>query len=571
MNMKKNDNCVIGIDYGTDSVRSVLVDAGGNQLAEAVHRYSRWSEGLYCDSTQNQFRHHPLDYLEGLEHTLRDVLSRVPEQTAGRVKGIAVDTTGSTPVAVDQSGTPLALKEKFADNPNAMFILWKDHTAVGEASEITGLARSWDGPDYTKYVGGIYSSEWFWAKMLHTIRNDESVREAAYSWVELCDWIPYELTGKTDVHAMKRSRCAAGHKAMWNEEFDGLPSQEFLNRLDPLLEGIRERLYQQTFTSDCPAGTLSSEWARKLGLSEEVVVGVGAFDAHMGAVGGEIEPYYLSRVMGTSTCDILVAPYDDLGDNLVEGICGQVDGSVIPGLVGLEAGQSAFGDVYAWFRDLISDPAESIISESELLTEEQKAALAEELHEKLLVILSEKASGLEDVDTGIVALDWLNGRRTPDANQWLKGAIEGLDLGTDAPRIFKALVEATCFGARAIVERFQQEGVRIDGIIGLGGVAKKSPYVMQTLANILGMPIKIVKSEQACAMGAAMFAATAAGLFEDVREAMASMGNGFGKIYEPDEEKAAVYDGLYDQYRSLGEVVEERLELNQTIKQEQNE
>lgn len=525
--MKPKDNCVIGIDYGTDSVRSVLVDTAGNRLAEAVHRYTRWSDALYCDSTKNQFRHHPLDYLEGLENTLKEVLSSVPEQAVQQVRGIAVDTTGSTPVAVDEKGSPLALSEEFADNPNAMFILWKDHTAVREASEITDLARSWDGPNYTKYVGGIYSSEWFWAKMLHTIREDEGVRNAAYSWAELCDWIPYELTGKANVRNMKRSRCAAGHKAMWHEEFDGLPSQNFLTRLDPLLSGIRERLYEQTFTSDEPAGTLSSEWAQKLGLSEDVVVGVGAFDAHMGAVGGEIEPYYLSRVMGTSTCDILVAPYEDVEDNLVEGICGQVDGSVIPGLVGLEAGQSGFGDIYAWFKDLICDPVESIINKSERLSEEQKKALTEELNDKLLIKLSEQAAGLENIDTGIIALDWLNGRRTPDANQLLKGAIEGLDLGTDAPRVFKALVEATCFGARAIVERFQEEGIRIDGIIGLGGVAKKSPYVMQTLANILGMPIKIVNSDQACAMGAAMFAATTAGLFDDVREAMKSMGNGF--------------------------------------------
>lgn len=569
--MKQKDNCIIGIDYGTDSVRSVLVDARGNRLAEAVHRYRRWSEGLYCESTRNQFRHHPLDYLEGLENTLRGVLSRVPEQTARKVKGIAVDTTGSTPVAVDQRGNPLALSEAFAENPNAMFILWKDHTAVREASEITDLAKSWGGPDYTKYVGGIYSSEWFWAKMLHAIREDESVREAAYSWVELCDWIPYELTGKTDVHAMKRSRCAAGHKAMWHEAFDGLPGQDFLTRLDPLLEGVRKRLYRQTYTSDCAAGTLSAEWTRKLGLPEEVVVGVGAFDAHMGAVGAEIEPYYLSRVMGTSTCDILVAPYEDLGDSPVDGICGQVDGSVIPGLVGLEAGQSAFGDVYAWFRDLICDPAESVINDSELLSEEQKGALAQELHDKLLATLSREAAELENVDTGVVALDWLNGRRTPDANQRLKGAIEGLDLGTDAPRMFKALVEATCFGARAIVERFQEEGIRIDGIIGLGGVAKKSPYVMQTLADILGMPIKIVKSDQACAMGAAMFAATAAGLFEDVREAMMSMGSGFGKVYEPEGEQAAVYNDLYKRYRSLGEVVEARVELNETREHQPNE
>lgn len=563
--MKPEDNCIIGIDYGTDSVRSVLVDAAGKRLAESVHQYRRWSDGLYCDSTRNQFRHHPFDYLEGLENTLEEMLRSVPEQVVRQVRGIAVDTTGSTPVAVDERGKPLALSRAFDENPNAMFILWKDHTAVKEAGEITDLARSWEGLDYTKYVGGIYSSEWFWAKMLHTIRDDRKVRNAAYSWVELCDWIPYELTGKTDVHAMKRSRCAAGHKAMWHKEFGGLPSQEFLNRLDPLLNGIRDRLYQQTYTSDQPAGTLSSEWAGKLGLSEEVVIGVGAFDAHMGAVGGEIEPYYLSRVMGTSTCDILVAPYEDVEDNLVEGICGQVDGSVIPGMVGLEAGQSAFGDVYAWFKDLIREPVDSVISDSELLSEDQKRALTQELNDRLLEIISRQASEIQEVDTGILAIDWLNGRRTPDANQLLKGAVQGLDLGTDAARIFKALVEATCFGARAIVERFRDEGIPIKGIIGLGGVAKKSPFVMQTLANILGMSIKIVKSDQACAMGAAMFAAAASGLFEDVREAMESMGQGFGNVYEPEEEKVAVYEELYEEYQSLGDFVEERVELKRRI------
>ncbi|MDR8392949.1 ribulokinase [Aliifodinibius sp. S!AR15-10] len=558
--MKSENECVIGIDYGTDSVRSVLVDIEGNQLAESVHHYSRWKKGLYCDSAANQFRQHPLDYLEGLENTLKEVLSSVSDEVVGRVKGIAVDTTGSTPVAVDRSGTPLALKDNFAENPNAMFILWKDHTAVQEAEEITELAKTWGGQDYTKYVGGIYSSEWFWAKMLHTLRKDETIRDAAYSWVELCDWIPYELTGETDVHKMKRSRCAAGHKALWHEEFDGLPSEEFLTKLDPLLAGVLERLFEKTFTSDEPAGTISKEWAEKLGLPEDVVIAVGAFDAHMGAVGGEIEPYFLSKVMGTSTCDILVAPYEDVQDNLVQGICGQVDGSVIPGMVGLEAGQSAFGDVYAWFRDLILDPFKELISQSDLLSDEQKQSLIKEAENKLLPVLTEKASNIETVDTGIVALDWLNGRRTPDANQLLKGTIEGLDLGSDAAKVFKALVEATCFGAKAIVERFRDEDIRIEGIIGLGGVAKKSPFVMQTLANILDMPIKIAKSDQVCARGAAMFAATAAGSFESVSKAKESMGNGFGEVYEPEPDKVQAYEDLYQRYLSLGNFIENRIE-----------
>ena len=556
--MNTQNSCVIGVDYGTDSVRSVLVDVAGKKLAEAVHPYTRWRKGRYCDPTQNRYRHHPQDYLEGLEITLKTILDEVPEQTIQNIKGIGVDTTGSTPVAVDKKGTPLALTDDFSENPNAMFILWKDHTAVKEAEEITHLAKAWGGPDYTKYVGGIYSSEWFWAKMLHILRKDETIRNAAWSWVELCDWIPYELTDGNNVQNMKRSRCAAGHKAMWNEEFNGLPSEEFLQKLDHRLKGIRSRLFRKTYTSDKPAGTLSKKWADKLGLSDEVVVAVGAFDAHMGAVGGEIEPHYLSRVMGTSTCDILVAPYEDVGDNLVKGICGQVDGSVIPGLVGLEAGQSAFGDVYAWYKDLIMQPLKQLVRSSDVLNEDQKRDFLEEAEARLLSQLSEQAAAVEEIDTGIIALDWLNGRRTPDANQLLKAAIEGLDLGSDSARLFKALVEATCFGAQAIVERFRNEGIRIEGIIGLGGVAKKSPFVMQTLANVLGMPIKIAESEQVCATGAAMFAATACGLFEDVEHAKSAMGNGFGTVYEPDPDKTSQYQRLYKQYKSLGNIIEQR-------------
>jgi len=558
----KTSKYIIGIDYGTDSVRSIILDMNGEQLGTAVYRYPRWEKGLFCDSNSNQFRHHPLDYLEGLEQSLKEVLSSVPEQVAQNIKGISVDTTGSTPVAVDESGTPLALSEGLEENPNAMFILWKDHTAVKEAEEITRLAKTWEGPNYTKYVGGIYSSEWFWAKMLHTLRTDKEIRDAAYSWVELCDWIPFVLTGGDDVHRMKRSRCAAGHKALWHEEFDGLPSDEFWTKLDPLLSGVRDRLYEKTYTSDHPAGTISEEWAAKLGLPEDVVIGVGAFDAHMGAVGGEIEPYYLSRVMGTSTCDILVAPTDEMEGKLVRGICGQVEGSVVPGMTGLEAGQSSFGDVYAWFRDMILEPFERVVEESDHLNADQKEALIKEAKENLIANLSEEASNINTVDTGIIALDWLNGRRTPDANQLLKSAIEGLDLSSNAAKIFKALVESTCFGAKAIVERFRNEDVKIKGIIGLGGVAKKSPYVMQVLADVLNMPIKIPRADLVCARGAAMFAAIAAGLFENVSKATEVMGNGFGEIYEPVPERVEDYQQMYERYFSLGQVIEERITEN---------
>ncbi|WP_316758204.1 ribulokinase [Pedobacter aquatilis] len=550
-------NYVIGVDYGTDSVRSVLVDtANGKEISASVFLYPRWQKGLYCKPSLNQFRQHPLDYVEGLTHTIKDCIAKAGgEAIVPFIKGISVDTTGSSPVAVDETGTPLALKPDFAENPNAMFVLWKDHTAVQEAAEINKHAEKFE-VNYLKYVGGIYSSEWFWSKLLHILRVDTQVRKNTVSWVEHCDWIPFLLSGKTDVKEMKRSRCAAGHKALWAEEFDGLPPEEFFKTLDPLLKGYRDLLFRDTYTSDVSAGNLSAEWAEKLGLNTDVVIGVGAFDAHMGAVGGEIEPYYLSKVMGTSTCDILVAPNKDLEGKLINGICGQVDGSVIPDMAGLEAGQSAFGDVYAWFKSLISWPINNLLSESTIIDEHTANALREELEHKILANLAKQASELPDDDYSELAVDWLNGRRTPDANQELKGAITGLGLGTDAPRFFRGLAAATCFGAKAIVDRFKEQGVPVKGIIGIGGVAKKSPYIMQMMADVLEMPIRIHRFEHTCALGAAMFAAVVAGIYPDVETAMKAMGTGFEKEYHPNIKKQKLYRQHYQQYLSLGRYLE---------------
>ncbi|HMQ90074.1 MAG TPA: ribulokinase [Flavilitoribacter sp.] len=553
------DQFVIGVDYGTDSVRSVVVNAkNGEEVSGAVFYYPRWKKGQYCAPALNQFRQHPLDYVEGLEKSIKKALKAAPKGTAAKVKGIAIDTTGSTPVAVNKKGVPLALTPGFEENPNAMFILWKDHTGIREAEEINALCAKWE-EDYSRFEGGIYSSEWFWAKILHTLREDKKIRKAAFSWVEHCDWIPFLLTGGTDVRKMKRSRCAAGHKALWHEDFGGLPPNAFFKALDPLLDGLTERLFKDTYTSDQPAGKLSKEWAEKLGLSTDVVVGVGAFDAHMGAVGGAIEPFYLSKVMGTSTCDMLVAPTEGMEDKLVKGICGQVDGSIIPGMTGLEAGQSAFGDVYAWFKNLLSWPLEEVIGKSKLIDKKTKEKLLEEAAGRLIPQLTKAAQKLTPEESGLIALDWLNGRRTPDANQALKGAIFGLNLGTDAPKIFRALVEATCFGARSIVDRFQNEGVPIQGVIGLGGVARKSPFVMQTMADVLNRTIKIARSEQTCALGAAMFAATAAGAYPSVSEAMKAMSYGFDAEYHPNPQNAALYDDLYRKYISLGALVEKNI------------
>lgn len=545
----------LGLDYGSDSVRALIVDTAGHIVSTAVSYYPRWQAKHYCDPARNQFRQHPQDYLDSLVEAVQNALAQAPEGAGALIRGIGIDTTGSTPVAVDRTGTPLALLPEFAENPHAMFVLWKDHTAVDEADEINAHNARWE-QDYLRFVGGIYSSEWFWAKLLRTLRADSDVAAAAYSWVEHCDWLPFWLCGGTDAAEIKRSRCAAGHKALWHDGWGGLPPEAYFAALDPRLAGWRARLFTDTYTSDEVVGTLSPAWAQRLGINPEAVVAVGAFDAHMGAVGGEIEPYHLSRVMGTSTCDILVAPGPDMGDRTAAGICGQVSGSVIPGLVGLEAGQSAFGDVYAWFRDLLGWQAREFLPHHPDLPTGLGERLAADLTDRTIARLSELAAALPPEEDGLLALDWLNGRRTPDANQRLKAAISGLNLGSDAPRIFRALVEATCYGARAIVERFEAEGVPIEGLIGLGGVARKAPFVMQTLADVLNRPIRIAATEQTCALGAAMFGATAAGLFPKVEEAMKAMGQGFDQHYAPNPDQTATYDRLYARYREFGAFVE---------------
>jgi L-ribulokinase len=551
-----NNQLVIGVDYGSDSVRSVIVNAAnGEEIASSVFNYPRWRDGKYCVPAENQFRQHPQDYIDGLKATIKDCIAQAGgEAIAKNIKGISVDTTGSTPVAVDATGTPLALTPGFESNPNAMFVLWKDHTSVKEAAQINEHATKFD-TNYLKYVGGIYSSEWFWAKLLHVLRVDKSVRDAADSWVEHCDWIPFLLTGGNDVKAIKRGRCSAGHKALWAEEFNGLPPEEFFVSLDPLLAGFRDKLYEDTYTADEAAGNLSAEWAEILGLSTDVVIGTGAFDAHMGAVGGQIEPYHLSKVMGTSTCDILVAPSSEMEGKLVRGICGQVNGSVIPGMAGLEAGQSAFGDTYAWFKNILAWPLNNLLSQSQVIDAATAEALKEEISEMIIPELSRQAALLPIEESNELAIDWFNGRRTPDANQELKGAITGLGLGSDAPRVFRALAEATCFGAKSIVDRFISEGIPVKGIIGIGGVAKKSPFVMQMMADILGMPIRIHQFKHTCALGAAMFAAVVAGIYPTVEEAMAAMGRGFDVVYEPNIALKEVYQQRYNQYSVLGKFV----------------
>lgn len=536
---------VIGVDYGSDSCRAIVVDAlTGKIEVEASRCYPRWTEGRYCNPSADRYRQHPLDYIETFEGVIRELEAKVGLEVMSSVEGISFDTTASTPVLVDRSGTPLALRPEFSEDPDAMFVLWKDHTAKEEAEEINRLAKEYE-VDYTAYSGGSYSAEWAWSKVLHILRTNKRVAEAAWSWFEHCDWMTAYLVGNTVPESVARSRCAAGHKAMWRAEWGGLPSEDFLSRLDPALGRMRATFDQNTKTADYCAGAIREDLAEKLGLPKGMKVGLGAIDAHVGAVGAAISGNVLTRIMGTSTCDILVCDKDEAGDRMIDGICGQVDGSVIPGMIGFEAGQSAFGDVYAWFRRLLMWPVEKLLPDQR-----------ESVKDKILSSLEEDALKVSDEESTTLALDWFNGRRTPDADISVKGALTELTLGTTAPMIYKALVQATAFGSRAIVERFVSEGVNIQSVLAIGGISQKSPFVMQTLADVMGMPISVVDCGQACALGASMFAAVVAGIYPTVQEAQQGMKAPLGRTYYPDASRREIIDKAYARYKLLGKFEE---------------
>jgi L-ribulokinase len=535
---------VLGVDFGTDSVRAIVVDArDGALVGGGVSPYARWAEGKYCDPRENRFRQHPLDYIEGMERAVRSALLEAGNQAAARVVGLAVDTTGSTPCFVDGTGTPLALNEAFAEDPDAMFILWKDHSSVREAERINRLAKEWREADYTAYEGGVYSSEWFWSKALHVVQANAGVAGAAESIVEHADWMPALLTGCRDYRRIKRCRCAAGHKVMWHGSWGGYPPAAFFEALDRRLGPLAASLGAETWTSDAVVGPIAPEWAVRLGLPTSTVVSVGVYDAPAGAVGGGIIPGTMVKIIGTSTCDMLIGPRPDGKERLVRGICGQVDGSIIPGYIGYEAGQSAFGDIFAWFQRLLGWRPRAEGGESG----GDSGGLA---------ALEAAAAELEPGASGIVAVDWLNGRRTPDANQALMGGLMGLSLGADAPMIYRALIEAAAFGSRATIERLVAEGVPVERITAVGGVARKSALAMQVCADVFGFEIGISASEQSCALGSAMYASVAAGVHPDLPAAQKAMGSGLERVYRPDAERHALYSGLYGKYLDFGAFIE---------------
>jgi L-ribulokinase len=527
----------IGLDYGTNSVRAVLVGvAGGREVATATWAYAHGHEGVILSRDPNLARQHPGDYLKGAEITIKAVLKAAKRNSksfkASDVIAIGVDTTGSTPLPVDAEGTALALKKRFANNPAAMAWLWKDHTSVAEAAEITALARRLR-PHYLAKCGGTYSSEWYFSKILHCLRTSPAVFDAAYTWVEIADWIPASLTGTEGPDKLRVGICAAGHKAMFNSQWGGYPDKRFLGKLDPKLAGLRDRLPAEAHTIDKAAGRLTADWAKRTGLPAGIPVAVGAFDAHLGAVGAGVGPGTLVKIIGTSTCDIMVHPASrPLAD--IPGLCGQVEGSVMPGAVGLEAGQSAVGDIFNWFVNYIQPGGKTARS-----------------HEALTA----GAKKLKPGESGLVALDWNNGNRTILVDQRLTGLILGQTLYTTPAEIYRALIEATAFGALTIINRLEEYGVKVRQVVNCGGIAEKNPVVMQIYADVTGRPMKISRSGQTCALGAAIAGAVVAGSraggWSSVPAAQKAMTGLKAKVFKPNGAAHKIYLELYALYRQL--------------------
>ena len=525
----------IGVDYGTNSVRALVVDvADGAEIATRVYNYPSGADGILLDPKDpNLARQNPADYIEGFYKSVASAVRAARKQPGfrpERVIGIGVDTTGSTPIPVDRQGMPLAMQPRFKNNLAAHARLWKDHTGHAEAAEITERASKGRVP-YLSKCGGTYSSEWYWSKILHCLRTSPKVFAAAYAWVELADFIPGFITGNLDPHTIPRCICAAGHKAMYHDQWGGLPSKQFLTKLDPGLAAVRQRYADRAVPADQKAGELTAEVAKRVGLPAGVPVAVGAFDAHTGAVGAGIKPGTLVKIIGTSSCDMLVVPLSrKLPD--IPGLCGIVPGSIIPGMYGLEAGQSAVGDIFNWFAGQLA-PA--------------RYTAKGDPHANL----TREARKLRPGESGLLALDWNNGNRTILVDPLLTGLLVGQTLHTNAAEVYRALVEATAFGALTIIKRFEEYGVAVKEVVNCGGIAEKNPFVMQIYADVCNRPMKISRSAQTCALGAAIFGAVVGGGYKKTEQAQRRMTGVKPTVFRPDKAAAKTYAELYGLYHTL--------------------
>ena len=526
----------LGLDYGTNTVRALIVDVrNGKEVGTAVWEYAHGNHGVILSRDPNLARQHPADYVKGAEVTIKKAIAQAKKKVRGfkpdQIMGIGVDTTGSTPMPVDKDGTPLAFQKKFSANPAAMAWLWKDHTGVAEAEEITALARQ-IRPQYVARCGGVYSSEWFFSKVLHCKRTSPGVFDAAYLWVEIADWIPAMLTGTDHPDQLVVGVCAAGHKAMFSADWSGYPDAEFLCQLDPALGDLRARLRATAASVDKAVGGLTKGWAKRTGLREGIPVAVGAFDAHLGAVGSGVGPGTLVKIIGTSTCDVTVGPGDKPPADIA-GLCGIVNGSVLPGYFGFEAGQSAVGDIFNWFVSYIKPNGKDGTHEA----------------------LTAEALKMRPGESGLLALDWNNGNRTILVDQRLTGLLIGQTLYTTPGEIYRALIEATAFGALTIINRFEESGVPVSQVVNCGGIAEKSPLTMQIYADVTGRPMMVSRSAQTCALGSAIAGAVVAGeegggyaTFEEAQRKMTGLKP---RVYQPDPAAHEVYKELYELYRTL--------------------
>ena len=525
----------IGVDYGTNSVRAIVVSTGtGKAVGSFVFNYPSGHQGILLDKNDHHLaRQNPADYIKGVEVSVVSALKQARKHkgfSPDNVIGIGVDTTGSTPIPVDRNNVPLALQKEWKKNMAAHAWLWKDHTSAEEAAKITETAKK-HAPKYIERYGGTYSSEWFWAKVWHCLNAAPAVFDAAYSWVELADFVPAILAGVKDPTAVMRGVCAAGHKAIFQHDWGGLPDKNFLAMLDPKLAALRDRLYATAYDAKMPAGTLCTEWAGKLGLRAGIPIAIGAFDAHYGAIGAGVAEGTLVKIIGTSTCDCTVVSQEHKKGE-IPGICGTVLGSILPDYYGVEAGQSAVGDIFKWFVEVVCGNDGS-------------------LHNTF----TKQAQKLAPGQSGLVALDWNNGNRTILVDPKLSGLIVGQTLYTTPAEIYRALIEATAYGARAIIERIKEYGVPVDRIVCCGGIAEKNPMLMQIYADVTGCTMLISGSSQTCALGSCIAAAVVAGKknggynsFAEAQEKMTSLKS---VKYTPDQKAKAVYDELYAIYRLM--------------------